>query len=301
MEYHPLRLKDAVNLAAPHTWAASMMPSILAIVLAFHQTGTLKPDLAVCLFLVAVLMQSSVNALNDYADFVKGTDTLDNSPDATDAVIVYGLRPETARNLGLACLVLSVLIGVYVIFQCGMVPLYIWLLGAAVVGTYSFGKLPVSYLPLGELVSGFVMGGLLPLVGVYMQTGSLDGRVFLWSLPVIIGIAMIMFSNNGCDIERDLLAHRHTLACLLGRARTDRCYRAVLIVWVLSPILLFAAQERWGAAMLYILEMPVFFAPFSRQFTVQLGEEMRGMIMGGIVNLNVMVGFCYCVAILAGG
>lgn len=277
------------------------MPSILAIVLAFHQSGTVKADLAVCLFLVAVLMQSSVNALNDYADYIKGTDTLDNSPDASDAVIVYGLRPKTARNLGLAFLALSMLTGVYVIFRCDLVPLYIWLLGAAVVGTYSFGRLPISYLPLGELISGLVMGGLLPLVGVYMQTGILDGWVFPRSLPVILGISMIMFSNNGCDIERDRIAHRHTLPCLLGRKRTDFCYRAALVVWVLSPVLLFSAQGRWLSAVLYVLQMPVFSALFSRQFTVQLGEEMRGMVMGGIVNLGVMVDFSYFVAILAGG
>ena len=44
--------------------------------------------MTVCLFLIVLLMQSAVNAFDDYADFVKGTDTIENSPDAQDAVIV---------------------------------------------------------------------------------------------------------------------------------------------------------------------------------------------------------------------
>ena len=97
---HRLRWRDAVNLAAPHTWSASVMPCVFALAASFRRQGFLRPDLALCLFVIAVLMQSSVNALNDYADFVKGTDTADNSPDPTDAVIVYGLRRhETSESV----------------------------------------------------------------------------------------------------------------------------------------------------------------------------------------------------------
>ena len=109
MEHHALRPKDVLDLAAPSTWAASVMPCILAIALSYKQQGFLRPLEALCLFVGAILMQSAVNALNDYADFVKGTDTLENSPDASDAVIVYGLDPKVARNCGIAFLVLALL------------------------------------------------------------------------------------------------------------------------------------------------------------------------------------------------
>ena len=53
-----LQIKDAVNLAAPHTWAASVMPCVLASALSYRQQGFLRADLTVCLFLIAILMQS---------------------------------------------------------------------------------------------------------------------------------------------------------------------------------------------------------------------------------------------------
>jgi 1,4-dihydroxy-2-naphthoate octaprenyltransferase len=295
-----LQIRDAVNLAAPHTWAASVMPCVLASALSYRQQGFLRADLTVCLFLIAILMQSSVNALNDYADFVKGTDTAENSPDPTDAVIVYGMRPETARNLGIAYLTAAFVLGAYTVWRCGWVLLVIGLIGALVIAAYSGGKTPISYLPLGELVSGFVMGGLIPLAGVRMQTGVLRFSVLAEALPVIIGIGMIMFSNNGCDIERDLQAGRRTLPCLLGREKTDRLYRMMLAVWLLSPVLIFAVQRRWMSMLLYVLSSLVFLSHFQRQSRTPLGEEKRGMIMAGATNLVILTGFAYSFAILVG-
>lgn len=291
-------IKDAVNLAAPATWSASVIPSILAIAISYVLQSFIRPDMAVCLFLIAVLMQSSVNALNDYADFVKGTDTLDNSPDPSDAVIVYGMKPETAKRLGISFLFTAFLIGLYVVYQCGVVPLVIGIVGALVIVAYSGLKTPISYLPVGELVSGFVMGGLIPLAGVYMQTEELNPFVLVQSLPVIIGIGMIMMSNNGCDIERDIPAGRHTLPCLLGRRRTDILYRVMLVVWILSPIPVFVLGGSWMSVLIYVLEMLVFLNHFVRQFTIQLGAEKRGMVMAGVTNLVIIMGLSYIVAML---
>ena len=280
---HRLRWRDAVNLAAPHTWSASVMPCVFALAASFRRQGFLRPDLALCLFVIAVLMQSSVNALNDYADFVKGTDTADNSPDPTDAVIVYGLNPQTARNLGIGFLLAAFAVGLYVIARCGWIPL-----------------VPLSYLPVGELVSGFVMGGLIPLAGVYMQTGLLRLSVLPEALPVIIGIGMIMFSNNGCDIERDIPAGRRTLACLLGREKTGRLYRIMLVLWLLCPLGIFLAEGQCTAALVYALESLVFLSHFVRQFQLPLGEEKRGMVMAGVTNLVILTGFAYSLAVLTG-
>lgn len=287
---------DVLNLAAPHTWAASVMPSVLALAAAYRRQGRVDPVMAVCLLLVAVLMQSAVNALNDYADYVKGTDTLDNSPESFDAVIVHGMNPKTARNLGIAFLGLAFVPGLYAVLRRGAPLLVIGLIGAAIVVLYSFGKTPISYLPLGELISGLVMGGLIPLAGVYMQLGRMEYSVLITALPIILGIAMIMFSNNGCDIERDLPAGRRTLPCVLGRPRTDKAYRFALILWAASPLLLFLAEGRYTSLLVYLLELPVFMSAVIRQMKLRLGDKARMAVMGGINNLVICLGFAYMLA-----
>ena len=293
-----VRVKDVINLAAPSSWAASVMPCVLATCVSYSQMRELPIDLVACLFAIAVLMQSAVNAFNDYADFVRGTDTLENSPDASDAVIVYGMSPKFALGCGIAFLASAMAFAPYVTLRCGPAPLLIGIVGAIVVVTYSFGKTPVSYLPLGELVSGLVMGGLIPLAGVRMLVGRLDFFVLVQALPVMVGISMIMFSNNGCDIERDIPAGRHTLPCMLGRRRTDVLYRVMLAVWTASPALLLLAQGLVSGAIVYCLEVPVMVFGLARQCGLQLGQELRMQVMAGIGNLNVTLGFAYCVALM---
>ena len=293
---HKMRTKDIINLAAPHTWAASVLPSILALVVSYKIQNEIEPVTAICLLLVAVLMQSAVNAFNDYADYVKGTDTIDNSPDASDAVIVYGLNPKTARNLGITFLSVAFAIGLYTVYLCGPLLLVIGFIGALVIVTYSFGKLPISYLPIGELCSGFVMGGLIPLAGCYMQLKKFDLSVLITAIPIIIGIAMIMFSNNGCDIERDTVAGRRTFPCMIGRKKTDTLYRILLIVWLFSPLIPFAVNMSLRSILIYMLEVPVIASGFARQYGLQLGEKMRSAVMGGINNLVISLGFAYMTA-----
>ena len=298
---HKLRAQDIINLAAPHTWGASVMPAVLAAAFSCRIQGSLPPDLLICLFLPVVLMQSAVNTLNDYADFVKGTDTKENSPDAEDAVIVYGLEPRTARRLGIGFLSAAVIPGFYAVFRCGIVPLVIGVLGGLVILAYSSGRFPLSYLPLGEIVSGFVMGGLIPLAGVQMLTGQLRFLILLKSLPLIIGIGMVMLSNNGCDIDRDLDSGRRTLPCLLGKRKTGVLYRVLLLLWLLSPVVLLLAGCSAISALVYFLCLPVSVSTFSRQFRTPLSPETRGAVMSGVNSLLIMLSFSYAVAILTGG
>ena len=293
-----LTFKDILNLAAPHSWPASVAPAVIAMAISFHRTGQLDPLLAACLVVIVILMQSAVNAFDDYADYLKGTDTLENSPDAFDAVIVYGMKPRTARNLGFLFLLLAAIPASYVVWICGIEPLVIGLVGALVIFAYAFGKTPISYLPVGELFSGLAMGGLVPLAGVQMLTGQLDFFVLVEALPVILGIGMILFSNNGCDIVRDRQAGRHTLACVLGPQRTRKCYRIALWIWVASPFIVLAAQGRWTAVLVYALSCLAFLHLLARQAGLPLGPESRRPVMGGITTLVTMVSFTYCIAIL---
>lgn len=297
---HRLRLQDVINLAAPHTWPGSVAPAMIGLAISYHRLGYIDPLMAACFFVIVILMQSAVNAFDDYADFVKGTDTLENSPDAYDAVIVYGLKPRTARNLGFSFLLVALIPAAYVVMKLGAVPLVIGIVGALVLFWYAFGKTPISYLPIGELCCGFVMGGLIPFAGVYMQTRQLDFFVLVEVIPPIFGMAINMFSNNGCDIARDIPAGRHTLACVLGQKTTDKLYRILLLVWVASPMIVLGAQGRWVSVMIYAFACLAFSHLVLRQYRLQLGPAARESVMTGATTLVTIVGFSYSLAIVLG-
>lgn len=298
--HHRLRLIDIINLAAPHTWPGSVAPAMVGLAISYSYQPHLNPIMVLCLFVITILMQSAVNTFDDYADFVKGTDTRENSPEAYDAVIVYGVSPRSALFTGFAFLLLAAVPAAYVVVECGLAPLYIGLVGVVVMFWYAFGKYPLCYLPLGELFCGFVMGGLIPLAAFYMLTRRLDWFVLVQAIPPMLGMSVNMFSNNGCDIARDLPAGRRTLACLLGQKRTDLLYRVMLLVWVASPVILLAAQQRWLSVLVYVLACLGFTHIIARQFRLQLGPAAREQVMGGATTLVTLVGLSYSIALIVG-
>ena len=238
-KYQPLTAKQALQLAAPHTWAASVCPSLFGICYSRLMGFPLGPFRAAAVLAACVFLQSAVNTLNDYVDFVKGTDSASDNVEVSDAVLVYGgIDPKSARNLGFLYLFAGLLSGLAASAGAGPVPLLIGAVGGATVLLYSGGPLPVSSLPLGEVVSGFVMGGLIPLGTAACADGKLHPEILFYSLPLIIGIGLIMMSNNGCDIEKDLRAGRKTLPSILGRERTLKLYRFLTVIWILMLLVL---------------------------------------------------------------
>ena len=231
----PLSPRLALQLAAPHTWPAAIMPVLVAAACALANTGSLDVGMAWLLLLICILMQASVNTFNDYFDFIKGTDTAEDNVEASDSVLVYNdVNPRSALGLAIGFLAVAFLLGLYVIWKAGPVPLVIALIGAVIVVMYSGGKTPLSYLPVGEAVSGIVMGGLIPLACYQVLSGTFTFIALLWATPTIIGVGLIMMTNNTCDIEKDIEASRRTLPVLLGRERARALYHALMVVWVLA-------------------------------------------------------------------
>ena len=297
-KHNPLTLKMAINLAAPHTWPAAIMPTLVALCVASNSTP-LSVTMSLTLLVIVTLMQSAVNTFNDYYDFVKGSDSADDYVDPSDAVLVYNdVDPKAALKLAIGMLVCAFALGIYAIVKAGFVPLVIALIGALFVVLYSAGKSPISYLPLGEAVSGIVMGGLIPLAVYQVVTGKLDFAMLLLAIPTIIGVGLIMFTNNTCDIERDVPSGRKTLPVLLGRDAAVRWYHIAVIVWIVDIIVNVAVVATPGLIVvpfMLLAAYPLVKALFANPMT----PERRLQAMPQILSVNIVLGAFYCAALLA--
>lgn len=298
--FSPLTPKLAWQLAAPHTWVAAYVGVLLSGVYTIAAySGHVNPVLLGLLLLICIFMQSSVNVFNDYFDYTKGTDSLENSSeDAFDAVLVYNnLNQKSVLALAIGYLVCAGIIGVYIVYSCGWVPLIIGLIGAIVVVIYSGGKTPISYLPIGEFISGIVMGSLIPLACTYVLSGVLDFFVLVLSIPLAVGIGMILATNNTCDIEKDIDAKRKTLAVVLGRTEATNVYRLVIMLWIILTIILVGILYTKGLSIMVFMLIGIF--PVARALLKNpLIQQSREAAMSQIVMLNVIISAFYCLAIL---
>ena len=127
---------------------------------------------------------------------------------------------------------------------------------------YTFGPMPLSRLPLGEVFSGVTMGFGIFFLAVYIQSPSdflvtawslgqgvvnIDWyfaetvKIFLMSIPLICLIATIMLANNICDYEQDLRNHRNTLVHYLQPKASLFLYTVLSILpwfmWLIYVIL----------------------------------------------------------------
>lgn len=291
----------ALQIAAPHTWPAAILPALIAMACAAANGYAVSAVMALVLLAICILMQSAVNTFNDYYDYVKGSDSAEDNVDPTDAVLVYNnVNPRSALMLAVGFLVVAFALGAYVIWQAGWIPLAIGIVGAIVVVLYSAGKTPISYLPIGELMSGFVMGGLIPLACYQAITKCFDPIMLVWALPTIIGVGLIMLTNNTCDVEKDIESGRKTLPVLLGRSRARTLYHALVWIWIALVIVNVLIWFSGGWPVLVFMlaaSIPLLKALLSNP----LAPPARIGAMAQICSVNIALGAFYAAAVFAGG
>ena len=203
------------------------------------------------------------------------------------------------RNLAFCFLGTAALIGIVFTVRRGPVPLMIGLIGGLVVLLYSGGPLPISYLPIGEIVSGFVMGALIPLRIEAAVTGKLHPEILPLCLPLVAGIGLIMMTNNTCDIEKDLKAGRKTFPNCLGREKAVKTYRGAVILWMLLIIADGSVLGRAAFAVSLIAVAAAYIPVCRFLMHSPLVQSTRVAQMKGILKANICSGLICLVLLLA--
>lgn len=296
--YQRMSFKALIELAAPPTWSASIVPVFLGTALSFALYGVLDPLLFLCTLAICITFQSAVNTLNDYTDFVKGADTEDNTDDVNDASIVYNhIDPRSARNAGFAMIAIGFAIGAYVIARTSFIALAFALVGVAVLLLYSVARVPLSDTPFGELTSGIVMGGVITMAVAYVQTCIVDWMMLVYAIPAITMIACIMLVNNTSDIEKDAQAGRNTLAVKLGREKaTVLLFSAMTAAAVVAAVVVCMLFPR-GWFFLPVMAVSAFI-PARMMYHNGITPSVRRFNMQGVGTVNVRINFSYAACIL---
>lgn len=256
------KITPAIALDATTPMAVLMSataPAIVGILLAAEKIGTLPPVLTVFLLLIPSLMNASVNILNDYFDYISGNDTPENVAYESDAPLAYHRveNPKPALWIGIGLFLLAAVMGIYVILTSGILPALIGLVGAVVALTYSGIKGATSYLPIGEPLAGFTMGGLIPL-GIYASlTGQIDWLLLYKTIPMMLIVTEFMFLNNTCDFKRDKAVGRKTLPILMGQQKAQKLANIVSIFWILQLLHVMLTWYIYGLPLMLILLLRV--------------------------------------------
>jgi 1,4-dihydroxy-2-naphthoate octaprenyltransferase len=307
--YQKLTPTAILELIAPQTWIAALAPVVVGLALAIG-VGGLTPQAiltqpllllkALLMLLTACAAQAATNTLNDYADFKAGTDTEANCVDETDQAIIYHhLNPRDARTVALVCLAVALFCGLTLVMLTSWLILVLGLVGLAAVVAYSAGPKPISYLPLGELVSGTVMGIVITLATYLSLTGQFSVLALLGCVPPFVSIALIMQTNNTADIERDIIAGRRTLPIYLGERRSAALIAGANGATLVFELLFCLSRFRFGAPL--IVAAGCFsYANIRLLAAGPYNAELRPRLMKASVQQAAIINFLFALAILLG-
>ncbi|ENH97116.1 1,4-dihydroxy-2-naphthoate octaprenyltransferase [Gracilibacillus halophilus YIM-C55.5] len=223
------------RLLRPHTLTASFVPVFIGTMLALLD-GKFHFLLFITMLLASIIIQAATNMFNEYYDYKRGLDN-EESVGIGGTIVRDGVSPQLVKKLAFGFFGLAMLLGIYICIESSWWICLVGLICMLCGYLYTAGPYPIAYSPLGEVVSGLLMGTAIIGISYYIQTLSINWDVILISIPVAIFIGCILLSNSIRDLEEDQENGRKTLAILLGRDKAIYLLAGLMIsAYLLSAI-----------------------------------------------------------------
>lgn len=256
-----MAIKKFLKLVEIQTKAASMIPFILGTLYALFRFQQFNAYHFVLMLISLLSFDMATTAINNYYDYRKAVKKQGYGYEIHNAIVQYNIRPAVVVAIIAVLLTLAIGAGIALFLEVGLLLLLLGGLSFAVGILYSFGPIPISRMPLGEIFSGLFMGFVIIFISAYIHVGdrfaslTLTGGVvtlqiqlvevilvFLISIPAILGIANIMLANNICDMEDDIENRRYTLPVYIGRSNAINLFKILYYAAYLDLIVLYALR-----------------------------------------------------------
>ena len=224
--------KAWILASRPKTLTGAAAPVILGGAYAVNLIGCRQTDVESCpwipflLALVfALVMQIEANLVNDYFDFVKGTDR-DDRLGPPRACAQGWITPQAMKRAIVIVAILAFLMGLPLVFYGGWQMLIVGLACILFCWLYTTH---LSYLGLGDLLV-LVFFGIVPVVFTcFVMTKRIDFKLIMLGLAMGLATDCLLIVNNYRDIDQDRISGKRTLIVRLGR-------RAGLLLYLLCGL-----------------------------------------------------------------
>lgn len=269
-----MNVKSFLKFVELPTKVASMIPFLMGTLYALYRFEDFYVLRALFMLVSLLSFDMATTAINNYYDFKKASKKHGYGYETHNAIVHYNLK----ENVVVATIVILLLLaaggGIALVIETGLL---IFLLGGLsfLIGIlYSFGPIPISRMPLGELFSGLFMGFVIIFISAYIHTDAgvvelliehgwvqlqinlLEVIYLFWfSVPAILGIAGIMLANNICDIEDDIENRRYTLPVYIGKTHALTLFKLLYYVSYVDLIVLLLFKVNFLLVLLVLLTL----------------------------------------------
>ncbi|PXW88450.1 1,4-dihydroxy-2-naphthoate octaprenyltransferase [Streptohalobacillus salinus] len=249
-----MTIKSFLKLVEIQTKIASVFPFTIGILFVLLRYQELNIVNTLLFFVAMLLFDLATTAINNFMDYLKAsTDTYRKT---RNIIGQENISTKTVFVTIITLLVTASSIGVVLSFRTDFFVLLIGVICFAIGIFYTFGPIPLSRMPLGEVFSGMTMGFGIIFLAVYVNAYDqgivhlgLDGptlifeanlllllEIFLIALPSVLTIANLMLANNICDLEEDIYNHRYTLPYYIGKGVAVKLFNALYVISFIAII-----------------------------------------------------------------
>ncbi|WP_338450331.1 1,4-dihydroxy-2-naphthoate polyprenyltransferase [Niallia oryzisoli] len=247
-----MSLRTFLKLIEIQTKVASLFPFLVGLLFVIYRFETIKPLNTIIFFSSMLIFDLTTTAINNYMDYKKAT--TDEYRKRENIIGQANISEFLVRNTIITMLLTATALGIWLVFRTDLLVLFLGIICFIIGVFYTYGPVPISRMPLGEVFSGITMGfGILFLV-VYVNAYDqgianlfIDGQTLtfeadlallgeiVWvSLPCIFTIANIMLANNICDLEDDIKNLRFTLPYYIGKKSAIVLYNVLYMATFVS-------------------------------------------------------------------
>lgn len=286
-------LKAWILAARPKTLTGAAVPVMIGIACAVAMYGWcgIRVVPAVLCMLFALIMQVDANFVNDYFDFMKGTD--DEQRLGPKRACAQGWITASAMRSGLfVTTLLACIVGLPLVYYGGWEMIMVGL--ACVVFCFLY-TISFSYIGLGDLLV-LVFFGIVPVCMTYWLTApptaltSIPFAVVLMSIACGLIIDTLLVVNNYRDIDNDRRAGKLTLIVRIGERGGLVLY---LMLGLVGTILAIAGvvfldwhDGQWTQSLL-IIYTPFHTWAFNEMRSIRKGAELNRVL--GMTARNMFI------------
>lgn len=251
-----MNIGSFLKLVEIQTKVASIIPYLLGTTFALYKFENFNIKNAVTLFMSMLIFDMTTTTINNYMDYKKAIKKHGFGYETHNAIVKDKLNPTLVLFTIVSMFIVSAILGLVLFLRTDIIVLLLGVISFAIGVLYSFGPIPISRTPFGEIFSGFTMGFIITFLAMYIHifdqniiginlvnnTLNLSFNIniiislLIVTLPAVAGISNIMLANNICDMDDDIVNKRYTLPIYIGKEKALSTFKWVYYIGFLAIV-----------------------------------------------------------------
>lgn len=299
-------IHSLLKLAEIQTKLASQLPLLLGTSYAIYAFDNFKIHNFIFMLLSLLSFDMATTVTNNYYDYKKAIKKSGYGYEVHNAIVRDNLNEKTVLIFLFSLITIAVAFGILLYLNTSIIVLLLGIFSFGIGIIYSFGPIPISRTPFGELFSGGVMGLIIPFLSVFIHiydqnyinlqfnNGLLGININLWfilkmfllGIPPTLSIANIMLANNTCDMEEDIINKRYTLPVHIGKNKSLKLYKILYYCIYISIIFSCIMKIFPYTSLLTLLTLPLVNKNIKAFYGEQKKDTTFGLVIQNLMLIN---------------